>query len=88
MVNDTDDLTVGTPSWDQVVRDSTKVARGGQEPSSKAGIPHSSQKGVEDGDTGGKTKKSKQMAKQARVITTQEQPKHSEQQAHCVSTTN
>ena len=53
MVNDTDDLTVGTPSWDQVVRDSTKVARGGQEPSSKARIPHSSQKGVEDRDMDG-----------------------------------
>ena len=36
----------------------------------------------------GKMKKNKQMAKQARVITTQEQPKHSEQQFHCVSTTN
>ena len=44
---------VGTPLWDQMVRDSTKVARGGQEPSSKVGIPHSSQKGVEDRDTDG-----------------------------------
>ena len=44
---------VGTPLWDQVVCDSTKVARGGQEPSSKSGIPHSSQKGVEDRDMDG-----------------------------------
>ena len=44
---------VGTPSWNQVVRDSTKVARGGQQPNSKAETPHSSQKGVEDKDTDG-----------------------------------